>query len=362
MNRPRLSPIVAFTGSGRVTASALALIGSAASLIGFGTHAGVATMTIDGALSTAGSDLSLATTVAGSLIGDYDPVDNPGGTQTRPGLFGGSGNNPIDFDAVIEVGDQTVTMPTGSFELDIDLVGRSASIDGLVLDLLQAPITIGASFTIEYDSFNTINPTGLFPGGFPVTLPIADIATLSSLTATQTAPALVALTGGAGDLYGVSAVIPVDVLLEGDVAGTPIGDGTPLPLALVITGTLDLSVPGVATLVFSGDQSLDESLAVDLPFEAVPLPLPTIFGGTANVLLSGTVSALSVALALDADIVAVGGFSTCAPADLNCDGVVNGADLGLLLGAWGTSGPGDFNGDGTVNGADLGVLLGSWSA
>jgi len=49
--------------------------------------------------------------------------------------------------------------------------------------------------------------------------------------------------------------------------------------------------------------------------------------------------------------------------DLNADGVVNGADLGLLLGAWGTANPvADINGDGTVNGADLGLLLGAWGA
>lgn len=50
------------------------------------------------------------------------------------------------------------------------------------------------------------------------------------------------------------------------------------------------------------------------------------------------------------------------PADLNNDGVVNGADLGLLLGNWGNSGTGDINGSGTVDGADLGVLLGNWGA
>jgi fibronectin-binding autotransporter adhesin len=53
------------------------------------------------------------------------------------------------------------------------------------------------------------------------------------------------------------------------------------------------------------------------------------------------------------------------PADLNNDGVVNGADLGLLLGGWGECGSaccaGDLNGDSVVNGADLGVLLGNWS-
>ena len=53
----------------------------------------------------------------------------------------------------------------------------------------------------------------------------------------------------------------------------------------------------------------------------------------------------------------------CCPADLNCDGVINGADLGLLLNDWGTctgSCPGDINDDGVVNGFDLGTLLSSW--
>ena len=54
--------------------------------------------------------------------------------------------------------------------------------------------------------------------------------------------------------------------------------------------------------------------------------------------------------------------SSYSPADLNCDGLVNGADLGLLLSGWGTTGPGDLNGDGTVDGADMGLMLASWTA
>lgn len=50
------------------------------------------------------------------------------------------------------------------------------------------------------------------------------------------------------------------------------------------------------------------------------------------------------------------------PADLNGDGQVGGADLGVLLGAWGVPGSADLTGDGTVDGADLGVLLGAWGA
>lgn len=52
------------------------------------------------------------------------------------------------------------------------------------------------------------------------------------------------------------------------------------------------------------------------------------------------------------------------PADLNGDGSVSGADLGILLGTWGVCTdccPADVNRDGEVNGADLGILLAAWS-
>jgi hypothetical protein len=49
-------------------------------------------------------------------------------------------------------------------------------------------------------------------------------------------------------------------------------------------------------------------------------------------------------------------------ADLTDDGLVDGADLGLLLSAWNTSDPdADFSGDGIVDGADLGILLSEWT-
>ena len=48
------------------------------------------------------------------------------------------------------------------------------------------------------------------------------------------------------------------------------------------------------------------------------------------------------------------------PADLNGDGVVNGADLGQLLAGWGQSGRTDLNQSGTTDGADLGMMLSAW--
>ena len=52
--------------------------------------------------------------------------------------------------------------------------------------------------------------------------------------------------------------------------------------------------------------------------------------------------------------------STCAPADLNCDGSVNAQDLATLLSQWGGPGSADLNHDGIVGPQDLAVLLGAW--
>ncbi len=49
-------------------------------------------------------------------------------------------------------------------------------------------------------------------------------------------------------------------------------------------------------------------------------------------------------------------------ADLDGDGAVTGADLGILLGQWGCAGTcsADLDGDGWVGGPDLGILVSQW--
>jgi hypothetical protein len=57
------------------------------------------------------------------------------------------------------------------------------------------------------------------------------------------------------------------------------------------------------------------------------------------------------------------GVQSCTP-DLNGDGQVDGADLGMLLSAWGSTAGGcaDLNNDGIVDGSDLGILLAAWGS
>jgi len=53
--------------------------------------------------------------------------------------------------------------------------------------------------------------------------------------------------------------------------------------------------------------------------------------------------------------------SSPVPGDANGDGLVNGADIAIVLGNWGTTGPGDLNDDGVVDGGDLAIVLGNWT-
>ena len=62
---------------------------------------------------------------------------------------------------------------------------------------------------------------------------------------------------------------------------------------------------------------------------------------------------------LEFDLPECEGGSDC-PIDLNGDGVIDGADLGLMLANWGGTGIGDVDCDGDVDGADLGLLLAAW--
>ena len=52
------------------------------------------------------------------------------------------------------------------------------------------------------------------------------------------------------------------------------------------------------------------------------------------------------------------------PGDITENGVVDAADLGILLAIWGTDGKNtpaaDINEDGIVGAADLGILLSNW--
>lgn len=154
-----------------------------------------------------------------------------------------------------------------------------------------------------------------------------------------------------------------------------------VPMSASVGGAAVEATFQVSNFGFSADQATMDIDAVQIPSGPFSLVSGTATGigatpGTVRVkfnpagLAAGTYTANATVRTSDenvpgattAQVVAtlsatIGGGN---PADLNGDGVVNGADLGSLLAQWGQPGTGDLNGDGIVGGADIGILLANW--
>ena len=317
---------------------------------------------LDSSSSSVTTGLEFAVPLAGTLIGDYDAKSNPGGTQTRPGLFGGSGNNPIDCDLTIAVvGDPTPTAPAG--EIVVDLSGLEASqmvVESFRLDLLDGSTTsIGGELRFLYETFNTINPFSIYPGGIEIPIPLTDASLLRSELVAAGASALFA-----GEVDGeivFEGVLPVTWSIEFDA-----GTGTQsqeIPAAIPFAGTIS-GATGDRTLQFGGSTSNAGSEPLDIPVGPIPVPLPTIPpGGTANLLFSGAITSVDFSFDFAIDALAretdSGIFG-----DLDGDGRVDAADIGLVIAFWGPC-PGcdaDLTGDGIVDSSDLGLVIAAWTS
>lgn len=141
------------------------------------------------------------------------------------------------------------------------------------------------------------------------------------------------------------------VVLPAVVAGGPLaslaGAGAPPP-----------TCEPAWTPLFGGAAGVDQQIHDFAIFDDGQGGGPALFAGGQFTSAGGT----------DANHIARWGCPTtpaCVPADLNCDGAVDGSDLGLLLGAWGAcpkagACDSDLNDDGFVDGGDLGILLVAW--
>jgi hypothetical protein len=299
----------------------------------------------------------------GILIGDYDAKTNPGGTQTRPGLFGGSGNLPVDYSAVFAIDSPaSQSQPSGLITIDaVDIADGILGIDGFEFDVLSGgSVPVGVDLAIVLQTFRTYSPFSIYPGGFEIPIPLPS-GTILSLVIRSESPANV-LVSPVGDTYEFDAVLPGIIAVEIDFgAGTQVFE---IPFAVPFTGTLEIGASETVLMLSSevevgGDQQVEFP-----PFEEIPLELPTFPPGdeTAGVLLGGTITSVAASVDLSVQIVAFGQTSQN-PADFNDDGLVNGADLGFLISAWGVciGCPEDLNFDGIVNGSDLGLFVSAWT-
>lgn len=313
---------------------------------------------VDASAATTAFDFSLPFT--GTLIGDYDAETNPDGTQTRPGLFGGSGNNPIDCEIGISIAsDPTPTSPSGRIVVDFDDLDASLLlVEELEIDLLTGSAgSVEGTLDLVFESFNTVNPFSIYPGGFPLEIPLAGAQILRSeflLTEPTTVFAVVKK-----GVVVFNAILPITWTVEFDTgAGAQLQE---IPVVLPFIGSVS-GEAGSRTIQFGGAASDAGSQPLDIPVGPIPVPLPTLGGDTANLLFSGTVDSVDFATNLELNAVAVE-IESFRPEDLNFDGAVNSADIGLLIASWGPCGgcPADLNDDGVVSSADLGLVIAAWT-
>lgn len=310
---------------------------------------------------------SLQSSLVGSLIGDWDELENPDGTRTLPGVWGGSGNNAIPLELTITIGFDGDSDPTGPLEFTIDPKNSLATVDGLTWNMLpETMLTATLTTTVLYETFRTIAPDSLYPGGIPVEIPFGE-ASVTEANITQIGPALGTATPTDGQPGAFDILIPVPATLSLLINGDALGE---LPMELPIVFTLDgVYQPGAATdvLTMTAGASFDEG--GDLPGEplpTIPLEMPTILppgDETAGMLLNLTPSSIAAQIDITGNLVATHPHGL--PADVNGDGVVNTDDLLAVLGAWGPCSPpcpADINGDGVVNVNDILDLIGAWSA
>lgn len=310
---------------------------------------------------------SIGVPFSGSLKGNYDQESNPDGTRTLLGLFGGGStdNNDVPYVAAFSIEGSNQSNPLGAFRFTVDPELLTATMSGLALDVLGGTTsTLAATLNLEFDTFRSVAPSSLFLGGFEVPIPLGDVE-IQSFVMTQTADAIFTIVPGEGDQPDtIAGMVPVDLTFEMQILDQEIS-GEPLPIMLPLTGTYVENDNGARIEIvvnFEFDQPLP---AAGLPIENIPFDIPTILppGSTASLLMSGTDSEGSTAGVWDLLIVADGEDAGCAgDPDINGDGLVNGADLTIVLANWNApGGPADVNCDDIVDGEDLTIVLAFWT-
>jgi hypothetical protein len=300
---------------------------------------------------------------SGTLIGNYNATTNPTGTLTRPGLFGGSGNLPVNYTASFAVNGNINSVPSGAWVASIDLETLQVTIRSLSMNLLGGTsATLPATVNINFQTFRTFAPNSTFFGGFNVPVPVGD-ASITELRAVQTADATGALVPQKGNRYTLAVAVPVNVILSADVLGSPVAESSVSPGVLPLSGTVTVTDTGVSLALSISNQSSETQPITDGAFTDQPIALPTVLpaGNTANLLMSGTVTQVTLSTNLNATLAATG-TRQAVPGDLDGDFLVNSSDLGILLTSWGQPGVSDLNADGTTDSADLAIVLTNWTA
>lgn len=224
----------------------------------------------------------------GTLIGDYDPINNPTGTRTKPGLlgsFGSTENVAVNVSLNPSLGGDLSTSNSGSFSMVFDKGAGTVSISKYHVDFLSSgPVKFPAGIELINDAFRTRNPDAFYLGGIPINIPFGS-AEISSLSAVQTGGGnlgTMAPNGQGGFNFNVALVVEVSGEFMSPFGAVTL-PGVPLPLLL--QGSV--SFLGKGAIVRSQTTiNFNPEFSPNLQLPQFPLGLPTLLppGGTANVL------------------------------------------------------------------------------
>ena len=153
-----------------------------------------------------------------------------------------------------------------------------------------------------------------------------------------------------------------------EVVALGLGDGNPPLVYLIAPNDGDVFPQHACVILHAAAWDMEDLMLADdqivwisnldgLFGTGVELPYSGLSAGTHTLTVIGTDS--GGLETFDSKVVTITPRTIFSP-DMNGDGVVDGADLGLLLANWGGSGSGDLNMDGTIDGSDLGLLLAAW--
>ena len=307
-------------------------------------------------------DGSVSIGFQGTLIGDWDPEGNPDGTQTRPGVWGGSGNNPIDIELGFSFPMSVSGDLVGAIDFELGEVPGTCIVDGVQLALPSDSGTGSVTVSMLFETFRSIDPDSLYIGGIPFELPIGD-AQMTDVAFAQNLPG----DGTADpdpDLPGVwNVLLTVPGMLTGNLSLMEMDMPVEVPLTLVLTGTYTHDEAGVE-LHLTAAMDVDETTELpDMPLPDIPFELPTILppGDFAGVVLSLTPQDMNINMALDV-VVHGTGTPSHAPGDADGDGLVNTNDILAVLSAWGPCDgcTEDLDGDGMVGVDEILLIIEHW--
>jgi len=319
-------------------------------------------MDIDSSLSSIDGVFEHSLFVPGTIIGNFESKKNPKGTSTLPGVWGGSGNNPIATELTPTLGGPFSSPCEGSLTVVPNFSAGVLLVDDLVLTAFtNADGTFPLEIGMWYETFRTVQPDSLFVGGFQFDIPLGE-ASVSSMRFEQVLCSYAELIQTGEDTWSFDMFVAVTAQMEVVLFGTPTGPLL-IPSVLPLEGTITTN-GNEYQLSVSTSWGVEESIdSVPIAFENVPIELPTILppGNVAHVLLSADVDSVSVAVGSSLQFTATGGVVLLG--DVNGDGVIDVKDLYELISFWGPCDgcTQDLNGDGGVDITDVLIVIDYWT-